>query len=458
MRKLIGNKAFYKMVLIVMVPIVLQQLLTQFVGLLDNIMIGIIGDNEMTGVSLANQVLFVFNISVFGAFAGAGIFATQYFGAQNKLGYAKAFQFKVLLGSIFFILSTLLILFLKDEIINLFINETESDNTDPKKVLQYARLYLMILIGGNFFFIIKEIIATSLREQKETFTPMLAGIIAIGVNLLFNLILIYGMLGAPRMGVAGAAIATVISRIVECLILVVYVIIKKKKYTYLDYSFKSKALTLNSIITFMPKTLILFANEFLWSLGMTTLIRCYSLYGLDILASLNICNVVNNLFQTFGLAVGNAAGIILGNMLGASKTDEAKDSAYKLIFFGILLSILVTLIMIGSSFIIPNIYNTTDKIKQDAKELIILSAIAIPILSFNIICYFTLRSGGHAFLTFLFDSCHIWIFRIPVVYLLIKYTSIPFMTVYMLSTLTELIKLGSGYYFVRKGIWIKKIN
>lgn len=457
MKRFIGNKVFYKMLGAILLPIVLQQLLTQFVGLLDNIMIGLIGNDEMTGVSLANQILFVYNISVFGVLAGGGIFAAQYFGAKDKLGYQKSFQYKVLVGILLFIISSLIIIFLKEPLINLFINQSETDTTNPEVVLSSAKIYLTILIVGNFFFVIKEIYSSSLREQKETFVPMLAGIIAIAINIIFNFLLIYGNLGFPKMGVAGAAIATVISRVVEALILIVYISVKKQRFNFFIGMYKKVVLDFKTIIMFTPKSFVLFLNEFMWSLGMTICLSAFSLKGLDILSSLNISNVVNNLFATLGISIGSATGIVLGNYLGAGNTQDAKDAGYKIMAFGVFISIIVSILMIGSSFIIPTFYNTTEAIRQDAKMLIIICAISLPINSFNLICYFTLRSGGHAVLTFLFDSCFIWVVRIPVAFVLVLFTKLDFMLIYLIVNLTEIIKSVPGYILVDKGIWIQKI-
>ena len=143
MKKFIGDKKFYRLLLAILIPIVLQQLLTQFVNLLDNIMIGVVGNNEMTGVSLANQILFVYNLCVFGSLSGASIFATQYFGARNKEGYQEAFKFKWLIGIVIFIIFTLVLVFFNEPLLKAFINSNEGDFTDPTVVLAEGKKYLL---------------------------------------------------------------------------------------------------------------------------------------------------------------------------------------------------------------------------------------------------------------------------------------------------------------------------
>ena len=146
MTKFIGDKKFYRLLLAILIPIVLQQLLTQFVNLLDNIMIGVVGSNEMTGVSLGNQILFVYNLCIFGALSGASIFATQYFGAKNKEGYQDAFKFKWLLGILLFVIFSLVLIFFNESLLKAFINANEGDFTDPDIVLAVGKKYLMIMM------------------------------------------------------------------------------------------------------------------------------------------------------------------------------------------------------------------------------------------------------------------------------------------------------------------------
>ena len=458
MKKFIGDKKFYKLLLAILLPIVLQQLLTQFVNLIDNIMIGIVGNNEMTGVSLANQILFVYNLCIFGSLGGASIFATQYFGANNKKGYQEAFRYKWLVGILIFIIFTLIIIFFNEPLLKAFINSNEGDFTDPVIVLEQGKKYLLIMLIGNLFFMLKEIYASSLREMKDTLFPMICGVIAIFINLLFNYLLIYGKLGLPALGVSGAAIATVISRVVEFLIIVIYVLIKRHKFDYLIGVFKRPLPKIDSIKRFTPKTLMLLSNEFFWSLGLTVIVSCYSLRGLDAVASLNIANTVCNLFITLGISMGNATGIIIGNLLGKGENKEAKEASYRILGFALVISLSFALLMVASSFIIPNIYDTSDNIREIAKTLIIVGAIFVPVQAFNTCCYFMLRAGGKVLLTIVFDSLYVWIVRLPLAFILANFTSLSVVWLYFLINMTDVIKIFIGYYLVDKGIWLKKLE
>ena len=149
MRKFIGDRKFYKMLLVIVMPIVLQQFITQFVGLLDNLMVGQVGTSEMTGVSLANQLLFVFNLGIFGSLSGASIFATQYFGAKNKERYQETFRFKWIITSIIFIVTSFIFILFSEQLLSIFINSQEGEDANPVLVLLHGKQYLWIMLVGN---------------------------------------------------------------------------------------------------------------------------------------------------------------------------------------------------------------------------------------------------------------------------------------------------------------------
>ena len=457
MKKFIGTKQFYKMLFIIVIPIVLQQFITQFVSLLDNLMIGQLGDSEMTGVSLANQLLFVFNLTVFGSLAGASIFGAQYFGSNNKDGYHETIRFKWLMGVIIFVISTLIFVIFSEQLISSFITTNENDSTDPVIVLSSGKMYLLIMLIGNLPFIIKEIYSTSLRELKETFFPMVSGVIAIVVNLLFNYFLIFGTFGFPKLGIVGAAIATVLSRFVEMILVVTYTHIKKNKFTFFVGVYKRLIVKLSSVKLFLPRSVLLLTNELLWSLALTFILQCFSYRGLDIVAAFNISNTINNVFITIGTSLGIATGIIIGNLLGASEEEEAKNASFVTLGFSVVVSVIFAAIMIGCAFVVPNLYKASPYIKDMARDLMIIAAISLPVQAFNTCCYFILRAGGKVILTMFFDCIYIWLVRFPVALIFCYFTKMDVRTVFALCWLTELLKSFFGYAMINRGIWIKTI-
>ena len=198
-------------------------------------------------------------------------------------------------------------------------------------------------------------------------------------------------------------------------------------------------------------------NEAAWSLGFVTLNQQYSLRSQNVLSATNISNTFWNVFAVSFMAVGIAVGIILGQKLGAGDREGAREDSRKLIGLSVALGVAVGIVYAGCAFFIPHMYKTTDEIRHLATYLMLIGACCMPIDAYAHAAYFTLRSGGQAFITFLFDSCFMWVINVPFVYLLINGTSLPILTVFILSQSLNLLKCFLGGWLVHKGIWIKTI-
>lgn len=455
-KALIGNRAFYTMVLAIVVPIMIQNTITNFVNLLDNIMVGKIGTDQMAGVSIANQLLFVANLCVFGGMAGAGIFAAQYHGADSPEGVRHCFRYKMYLSALLTLLFVAIFALAGRPLISLYLNE--SDAADRIALtLGFGDDYLNIMLWGLAPFAVAQAYVSTLRETGETALPMCAGIIAVFINLILNYLLIYGRLGAPAMGVRGAAVATVISRYVELAIVVFCTHAHPEKFRFIHGAYRSMRVPLSLCKQITIKGMPLLLNEALWSLGMAMLARCYSLRGLDVVAALNISNTVANLFNVVFLSMGNATAIIIGQELGAQEIHKAKDHAWKLTAFSLALCIVAGILLAIASPFIPMIYNTTEHIRHLATSLLLVCGACMPLFSFTTSCYFTLRSGGKTMVTFVFDCVFSWMISIPFAYALVTFTSLNIVAIYLLVQLADLIKCTLGFILVKKGIWINNM-
>ena len=220
MKKYIGDKHFYRMVLVVVVPIMIQNGITNFVSLLDNIMVGQVGTEQMSGVAIANQLIFVFNLCIFGAVSGAGIFGAQFYGSGDHEGVRDTLRFKLVTSLALFLIAALVFTGAGEQLIRLYLNG-EGECVDAEKTLAYGMAYLKIMIPGLLPFVLVQSYAGTLRETGEAMLPMKAGIISVMVNLLLNYLLIFGKFGCPKMGAEGAAVATVVARFAEMAIVVV---------------------------------------------------------------------------------------------------------------------------------------------------------------------------------------------------------------------------------------------
>lgn len=455
-KKLIGDKAFYKNVLALAIPIMLQNGITNFVNMLDNVMIGRVGTIEMTGVAIANQLIFVFNLCIFGAVSGASIFGAQFFGKGDHKGVRDTFRFKILICFTITTLGIAILYFFGNDLTSLYLTG-EGSPRDAAASLEFAREYMLIMFIGFLPYTFSQCYSGTLRETGQATVPMFAGVSAVLINLALNYVLIYGKFGAPALGVRGAAIATVVSRFAELLFVALWTHINKDKNKFISGVYKSFRIpkTLAKQITI--KGFPLLFNETMWAAGVAVVNQCYSTKGYDVVSANNINQTFFNVFGVAFMAVGAAIAIILGQMLGANKNKEAKDASFKLITFSVFVSVIVSILYFVLAKYIPYMYDTTDSVMLMATRLMQICAVTMPLDAFAHASYFTLRSGGKTFITILFDSCFVWFITLPTAFVLCNYTSMSILVIYAICQMLNLIKCIAGTILVEKGIWIKNI-
>ena len=455
-KKLVGDRNFYRKVLTVTIPIMLQNGITNFVNMLDNIMVGQVGTEQMSGVAIVNQLMFVFNLCVFGAVAGAGILGAQFYGSGNHDGVRYTFRFKMYICLAISALGLLIFGGMGDTLIQLYLH-SGSETGDIYATLEYGRQYLIVMMAGLIPFAMVQSYAGTLRESGETMVPMIAGITAVVVNLVGNYILIFGKFGAPVLGVQGAAIATVISRFVELGIIVFWTHTHKEEHPFIKGVYRSLYIPGHLVRQILVTGMPLLLNEALWSGGMAMITQCYSVRGLAVVAGINIANTLTNLVNVVFLSLGNAVGIIIGQLLGAGKLEQAKDEDRKIIAFAAFLCIGLGVLLYVVAPLFPLIYNTDQEVRELAASFMRITAICMPLYGITNTAYFTLRSGGKTIITFLFDSAFVWSVVIPIVYSLSHFTGVHVVWVYTACQATELIKAIVGVTLVHKGVWIQKI-
>lgn len=455
-RRLIGDRAFYALVLSVAVPIMVQHGITSFVNLLDNVMVGRVGTEEMSGVAIANQLIMIFELGIFGGLSGAGIFAAQYFGSGNLEGVRNAFRIKLYIGLFVCLAAIAVFLFFGRDLVMLFL-QGEADVGDPETTAGHALGYLRIMLLGFIPFMLAQVYASTLKECGETLLPMKAAVAAVFTNLVLNYILIFGKLGFPAMGGLGAAAATVVSRFVELGIVLIGAHRHADRYAFMKKLYRTLLVPAPLLRSVLVKGLPLLANELLWSGSMAVLSQCYSLRGLSVVAAMNITTTVTNLFSVVMMAMGNAVAIIVGQQLGSGDLERAKDTDRKLIFFSFCLTILIGAILSLLSSYIPRIYKTEAAVQELAYLLILCAALTMPIDSLAVTGYFTIRSGGKTLITFLFDSAYSWVVTIPLAWCLVHFTNLPIVPLYFIVRFSGIIKSGLGLVLVHKGIWCQNI-
>ena len=448
---------YLRKAMLIAIPIMIQNGITNFVSMLDNIMIGQIGTEQMSAVAIINQLMFVFNLCIFGGLSGIGIFTAQYAGKKDNDGIRYTFRLSLMLGILLTVVGTLIFFTHGNSLIQLYLH-ADASITDTSKTLAYALDYLQCMLWGIIAFAITQAYASVLRSCGETIAPMVSGIIAVLVNLIGNYILIFGKMGMPAMGVKGAAIATVLSRYVELGYLVLHTHSHPTTHPYVSTVYTSlhipKGLLKQCIIKGSP----LLLNEALWSSGQAVLSQNYSLRGLSVVAGLNIAQTINNVFNIGFIAMGSAIGIVIGQEIGTGRLGTVKKHANELAFFTVILCIGIGSLLFLSSGIFPGIYRTSQDIRDIATDIIRISALFMPVYAYCNASYFTIRSGGKTMITFIFDCGYTWLLSIPTAYFLINYTTLPFLTVFISVQILELIKGIISFFLIQKGFWIVNLT
>ena len=456
LKGLIGDKAFYMRTLKIAIPIIIQNTVTNLVNLLDNLMVGTLGTESMSGVAIVNQFVFIFNLAVFGAISAAGIFTAQYNGRSDNDGVRNTMRAKFIICAVIGLLGVSVFALFGDSLISMFLHEGSEGNLEL--TLAEGRKYLLYILIGLIPYAISQVYASTLRETGQTVVPMISSVVSVATNFVFNGLLIFGLFGFPALGVMGAAIATSLSRFAELFILVIWTHKNKKKCPFAVGVLRSLRVPKELAVQIALKGLPILCNEFLWSLSITMRNQCYSTRGLEVVAAINIAITLQNLLSVSYFALSNSIGIIVGNLLGAGKLDEARDTDKKLLAFTVFAGACMMLVQVALSPIIPLFYKTENLVRELATYLIICFGISMPFGALATACYYTIRSGGKVIITMLFDSIYAWTIVMPTAFALAYFTDISIQYLFPIMLIVDNLKLLPGLLLVKKGIWVKQLK
>ncbi len=430
--KIFTDKNFYKTLLALAIPIVLQNLITSSLNMVDTIMIGAVGENEVAAVGIANQVFFLYTLLMIGIASGCGVFISQFWGNQDKGNIKKVLGLGLLsvlvLGTVF----TAAVLFVPETLIRFF----SKDPTVIVLAVEYLRITGLSYIATG----VTLLFSIALRSIGKAKLPMLISAASILINTAFNYILIFGKLGAPAMGVEGAAIATVIARTVEVLCILLFSLrpdspLAGKLKTYLAFS----GLFMKKVFGTMIPVIL---NEGCWGLGMIFYAIAYGKIGTQAQAAIQICTTVQNLFLVVCFGIAGAALVMIGNEIGAGNEARARDYARELFRLAILLGFLLgaTLILLT-----PSILSLFSKVSQDvldpAANILRIFAFSAPIRVLNCLLIIGIfRGGGDAAFALKTEAATMWGIGIPLAFLGAMIWHCTIAQVFLLITLEEVVK------------------
>lgn len=455
--KFIGNRTFYKTLFVLVLPLVVQNGITNFVSLLDNLMVGQVGTLQMSSVSIVNQLIFIFNLTIFGGLSGASIFSAQFCGLGDYKGMRDTFRFKMIFGMVTSVLAIGIFLLFGDDLVMIFLKSEQNTPEEITLTLDYARSYMNIALIGLIPFMVVQVYAGTLREMGETVSPMKAGIIAILVNLVFNYILIYGKFGMPALGVSGAAIATVMARFVEMAYVVIGTHRRADTFPFIIGAYRSAKVPLALVKKIAITGTPLLLNEILWSLGMTVINGNYAQRGIAVIAATNISTTAWNLFCVIMFAMGTAVSVMGGQKLGAGDLKGAMDVDRKLIFITVVSHVVIGLLVIACAPLIPLLYDVEPEVKSLASKCLMIAGASLPVHALIHVIYFAIRSGGKTVITFLFDSGFTWCIPVLVSYLLCTHTSLDIIWIYFIIQFCDIIKVAIGVPMFASGIWANNV-
>ncbi|MDD6793922.1 MAG: MATE family efflux transporter [Clostridiaceae bacterium] len=440
---------FYKDIKIIAVPITLQSLFQSSVSVIDEIMVGQLGSTSIAGVGLGGKFSSLFSVTAAAIAAGAGILISQYYGSKNSKKVNDSFishiYFSLILGIIF----TLASLFFSKNIMSLYCDDLPTINA--------AASYLKIVAISFIPMTLTLIISTLLRCMSYAKYPMYSSIMSVVINTILNYFLIFGISFFPKMGLEGAAIATVISRLCEFILIFIFFIkVKIKENIYISLKINLTRNFIKQILMILCPILIC---EFLWSLGENIYTMIYGNIGTDACAAMTLTVPLQCLLTGAFSGISAAAGIMAGKALGRNDYDNAYMLSKKLFELGIILSILLGIILSLCASLYVKIFPIEDSIKQDTIYIIYaFSAVLFAKISNMILGGGTLRSGGNTKLVMLIDIIGTWLFGIPLGLLCAFKLNLPIYEVYFILSLEEVVRLLISLIIFKKRLWMKNLT
>ncbi|MBO3393515.1 MATE family efflux transporter [Clostridium perfringens] len=443
------DKRFYRLLFSIALPIAVQNLITFMVSMVDTLMVGALGGIQLSAVSIANNLFFVLTILMFGLAGGSNIMISQYWGKGNVKTIHKilAIMYRVclLITGIFIFIA----LFLPKYFMGIF--------TTDKAVIDFGASYLRIVCIGYLFYSITNCTIMMLRSVKTVSISIIVYTASLVVNSILNWIFIFGNLGAPELGIRGAAIATVCARITEFSIVLVFMFIYERKIGLkIEHLLKLDKEILKDYVGLCTPVL---CNELLWAIGASMISVIVGRMGTEVVAANSINGVAHQFVTVFIFGMSNATAVIIGNTIGEGKKEKAKEYAYSIGIFSVVMGCISGLMILLIKPFVVNFYNVSYSTKLIAMEIMTVTSgiIVFQSLASNFMMG-VLRGGGDAKFVLINDLIFMWLVAIPGGFFVAFVLEIPVALVFLVIKCDEILKSLSSVYRVISGKWVNDVT
>jgi len=447
--RLFDDKNFYKSLFTIAVPIMLQNLISSFVNMVDTVMIGRLGTAEIAAVGLGNQVFFLFTMILFGVCSGAAVFTAQYWGKKDIEGIRKNTGLSLLIvtsvGAVFTAASIAAPRF----IIGLYSND--------ETVIELGAAYLRAVAPCFIPFAISFLLTIVMRTIEKVKLSMITTLVALSINVVLNYLFIFGAGPIPAMGVVGAAIATVIARVIELVILVS--VSYGKKYAIAGTLKELFGFDLVFVARFFTITLPVIVNELLWSLGITVQSVIFARTNTDAIAAFNITNTVSQLTWVIFIGLGNGAAVLIGKKIGEGSEAEARDYASRITLFAPLVAAGIAVFLIPLSWTLPYLFNVNANVFAIISVMFIILTVSYPFRAFNMAMVIGVsRAGGDTVFCMVYDIFFMWILALPLAAAASFVFHAPVWIIYLCLASEEPLKMLIGLARLRSGKWLNNVT
>lgn len=427
-------------------PIALQQFMTALVGACDAIMLGKLSQDAMSAVSLATQVTFVFNLFMFAFMAGENMFVAQYYGKGDYTGISQVFSLVTKICGCIAVVFLAGILFFPEQLMRILTNE--------ETLIVLGSEYLRVIGISYVFSGIAQIFLAIMKNCGAVNMSTLINGVMVILNIALNAVFIFGLSGFPKMGIKGAALATVLATVVQFLWSVGYVLCRIRAVKFSLRSCEKKLFG-----RFWQKAVPLLINNLAWGIGFSMYSVIMGHLGTDAVAANGIANISKNLVVCFCLGLGNAGSIIVGNRLGADRLQEAKEVGETLTKTAIIAGIVSGLVLIALSPFITKMVDLTPTARGYLQKMLLISSYYIAGKSVNCMTIGGIfAAGGDSKFGMLCDSVTLWCIIVPLGCICAFILKLPVMVVYFVLNLDEIIKLPVVYKHYKKYKWIKNLT